>query len=367
MKFFKRLGSLSFGSVSLRMLSSSRSGVILEGDSVSTTVTRPENVPVLSLTELGRGGSSAKRIAPDSARVVSVRSGSDRLDSTRLRISAEIVYGPVPVEPPQVQAQINLDDYLDTEPEVELVIENSKYNYSPFTPFDYSKSQSPESPDNSHWQPRYDNMIFFDPKENRDSPRNQTDHRRKKFLTVISANSISPHASPSTSPQKNQDPSRNEIDDTYKQSLNKMKNILEEIEKVGYSKVEILEACNYAKEFKGIMYGEDGVISKLKTNHPKSSENQIREKFEKLKLISSLFQQKCKDNQIYSGRDENSLRSQYKFADGKNNRPGLRLTYIPQEALEMFKNHDGNAVELSSTPAVAIINTSPRPATPRLI
>jgi hypothetical protein len=210
-------------------------------------------------------------------------------------------------------------------------------------------------------------MIFFDPKENSDSPRDQSDHRRKKFLTVISANSISPHASPSTSPHKQTDISNDDIQNTYQQSLIKMKDILLEIEKLEYSKAEIIEACQYAKEFKGIMNGMAGVIGKLKIKNPRLSEDEITDKFERLKLISSLFQQKCKDNQIYSGRDENSLRSQYKFADGKNNRPGLRLTYIPQEALEMFKNHDGNAVELSATPAVAIINTSPRPATPRLI
>jgi hypothetical protein len=244
----------------------------------------------------------------------------------------------------------------------------SNYNHSLLTPFDYPKSQSPESPDNSHWQPRYDNMIFFDPKENSDSPRDLSDHRRKKFLTVILVNSISTPASPSTSPHKQTDISNDDIQNTYQQSLIKMKIILLQIERLGYLKGEIIEACQYARQFKGIMYGADGVISKLKTNYPESPENQIMDKFERLKLISSLFQQKCKDNQIYSGRDENSLKFQYKLsANGINNRPGLRLTYIPDKAFEMFKNHDAtNAVELSATPAVAIIDTSPRRDTSRL-
>jgi hypothetical protein len=117
------------------------------------------------------------------------------------------------------------------------------------------------------------------------------------------------------------------------------------------------------------MNGMTGVIGQLRTRNSGLSEDEIMDKFERLKLISSLFQQKCKDNQIYSGRDENSLKSQYKLsANGINNRPGLRLTYIPQEAFEMFKNHNAtNAVELSARPAAAIIITSPRPATPRLI
>jgi nitrate/nitrite-specific signal transduction histidine kinase len=93
------------------------------------------------------------------------------------------------------------------------------------------------------------------------------------------------------------------------------------------------------------------------------------DKFERLKVISSLFQQKCWKKEIFSGRDENSLKSQYKLsANGINNRPGLRLTYIPQEALEMFEKHiTASAVEVSATPAFAIINTPLRSATPRLI
>jgi hypothetical protein len=283
------------------------------------------------------------------------------LDSTRLcsaRVSAEIVYGPVAAEPSADLARIDPNDSFGAEPQEEPVIEISKYNFSSFIPFDCHKSQSPEIPDNSHWQPRYDNMIFFDPKENSDSPRDQSDHRRKKFLTVISANSISPHASPSTSPHKQTDISNDDIQNTYQQSLIKMKDILLEIEKLEYSKAEIIEACQYAKEFKGIMNGMAGVIGKLKIKNPRLSEDEITDKFERLKLISSLFQQKCKDNKIYSGRDENSLKSQYKLsANGINNRPGLRLTYIPQEAFEMFKNHNATqarAVEFSVKPEASL-------------
>jgi hypothetical protein len=279
-------------------------------------------------------------------------------DRTNPVVCAEFVYGPVAVEPPQVQAQINLDNSFGTEPEVELVIENSKYNYSPFIPFDYHKSQSPENPDNSHWQPRYDNMIFFDPKENSDSPSDQTDYRRKKFLTVISANSISPPASPSPSPHKQTIISNDDIQNNYQKSLNTMKLTLIEIEKMSYPKAEIIEACQYARQFKGIMYGRDGVIKKLKYNYPQLKNEAIELRFEKLKNISSLFQKKCWDNKIYSGRDENSLKSEYKLsAEGKNNRPGLRLTYIPQEALEMFKNHN-------ATQAQAVV-LSVKPDTPR--
>jgi hypothetical protein len=148
----------------------------------------------------------------------------------------------------------------------------------------------------------------------------------------------------------------------------KMKVILIEIENSGYNKEEIIEACQYARQFKGIMNGRDGVIGHLRTKNPGLSEDEITGKFERLMVISSLFQQKCKDDQIFSGRDENSLKSEYKFANGINNRPGLRLTYIPQEALEMFKKHNATqAVEFSATPAFAIINTPLRLATPRLI
>jgi hypothetical protein len=199
-------------------------------------------------------------------------------------------------------------------------------------------------------------MIFFDPKENSDSPRDQSDHRRKKFLTVISANSISPHASPSTSPHKKTDISNDDIKNIYQQSLNKMKVILIEIENSGYNKEEIIEACQYARQFKGIMNGRDGVIGQLRTKNPGLSENEITGKFERLMVISSLFQQKCKDNQIYSGRDENSLKSKYKFANGINNRPGLRLTYIPKEAFEMYKKHiTASAVVVSARPKASRI------------
>ena len=107
-------------------------------------------------------------------------------------------------------------------------------------------------------------MIFFDPKENSDSPRDISDQRRKKFLTVISANSILPHASPSNSPSKQTEISNDDIQNTYQQSLIKMKFILLEIENLKYDKNEIIEACQYARQFKGILSGRDSVIAELK-------------------------------------------------------------------------------------------------------
>jgi hypothetical protein len=118
--------------------------------------------------------------------------------SCDVNLSAEFVFAPRPAEPPADLANNNhhRDISFGSDPDEESVIEISKYNFSLLTPFDCPKSQSPESPDNSHLHPRYEGMIFFDPQENCDSPRDQSDHRRKKFLTVISANSISTPASP---------------------------------------------------------------------------------------------------------------------------------------------------------------------------
>ena len=347
MKFFKRLRSSSFGSVSLRILSSSRSGVIPEGTSPSTAVNfRPNDVPVLPLTELGRGDSSTN---------IAIISSQRNQPVPNPIIVADLGFPPNPFEPPQeVAAQLNFDSSLGEELELEPVIANSKYESSPFIPFDHREIQSRESPDNLVSKPRYNNMIFFDPKENNGLSSDPKDQRRKKFLTVISsANSISPHASPSTSPSKQTDISATVIQNTYQESLNKMKFILLGIENLRYDKNEIIEACQYAQQFKGILSGRDSVIAKLKKDST-LNDKEIIAKFERLKTISLFFQQKCSENNIFSGRDENSLKSQYKFANGNNNRPGLRLAYIPDEAFEMYKQHStATAVELSATPAAA--------------
>ena len=348
MKFFKRLRSSSFGSVSLRILSSSRSGVIPEGTSPSTAVNfRPNDVPVLPLTELGRGDSSTN---------IAIISSQRNQPVPNPIIVADLGFPPNPFEPPQeVAAQLNFDSSLGEELELEPVIANSKYESSPFIPFDHREIQSRESPDNLVSKPRYNNMIFFDPKENNGLSSDPKDQRRKKFLTVISsANSISPHASPSNSPRKQTDISATVIQNTYQQSLKKMKDILLEIEKYGYKKNEIIEAYQYARQFKGIMKGRDGVIRELKRKNSELFIDEIEAKFERLKEISFRFQQECFKKEIYSGRDENSLKSQYKFADGKNKRPGLRLAYIPDEAFEMYKRHnEAAAVIFSARPDAA--------------
>ena len=327
---------------------------------------RPDGIPPLFIPPTNQNStgditSSPRRDTAVSARVGSAGLVSARADSARL-VSAALGFR-MPVEPVQdVASIVNPNNSLDKEPEEGPVIENSKYNYSPFIPFDHSECQSPESPDNLVSKPRYNSMIFFDPKENSDSLSDARDQRRKKFLTVISsASSISPHASPSTSPGKQTEISNDDIQNTYQQSLIKMKFILLEIENLKYDKNEIIEACQYARQFKGIMNGRDGVIGKLRIKYSESRDNEIEAKFERLKEISFLFQQKCSENNIFSGRDENSLKSQYKFANGKNNRPGLRLAYIPDEAFEMYKSHiEATAVELSARPAAPIISSSPR-------
>lgn len=323
---------------------------------------RPDGIPPLFIPPTNQNStgditSSPRRDTAVSARVGSAGLVSARADSARL-VSAVLGFR-TPFEP--VQGVASIDNSLDTEPEEGPVIENSKYNYSPFIPFDHRESQSRESPDNLVSKPRYNNMIFFDPEENSDSPRGTGDQRRKKFLTVISANSILPHASPSTSPSKQTEIPATVIQNTYQQSLKKMKDILLGIENLRYDKNEIIEACQYARQFKGIMNGRDGVIRELKRKNSELVKDEIEAKFERLKTISFLFQQKCSENNIFSGRDENSLKSQYKFANGKNNRPGLRLTYITDEVLKMYERHnEATAVELSARPAAPIISSSPR-------
>lgn len=308
---------------------------------------RPNDVPVLPLTELGRGGDPSA--SNTSQRIQSV--------ATRPIIVADLGFPPNLVEPDQALAWIVPDDSLYEKSKLNPVIEISKYHHSQFYPFDHLKSQSPETADNSNLQPRYNNMIFFDPKENIDPPRDQADQRRKKFLTVISANSILPRASPSPSPSKQTEISETAIQNTYQQSLIKMKDILIEIENLRYDKNEIIEACQYARQFKGIANGRDGVIAELQKDSA-LCEDEIKAKFERLKTISFLFQQKCFQKDIFSGRDENSLKSEFKFANGTNNRPGLRLTYIPDKAFEMYKRHNAAvAVELSATPAAARMST----------
>ena len=318
---------------------------------------RPDGIPPLFIPPTNQNStgditSSPRRDTAVSARVGSAGLVSARADSARL-VSAVLGFR-TPFEPAQVPAQIHPDDSLDEEPKIEPVIANLKYESSPFIPFDHREIQSRESPDNLVSKPRYNDMIFFDPKENSDSPRGSGDQRRKKFLTVISANSILPHASPSTSPGKQTEISDDDIQNTYQESLKKMKEILLQIQELEYSKEEIIEACQYARQFKGIMNGRDGVIGELKNKYPKLGDDKIDKKFERLKIISSVFQQECFKKDIFSGRDENSLKSQYKFANSKNNRPGLRLAYIPDEAFEMYKRHnEAAAVELSATPAAA--------------
>ena len=334
-------GSISFLELFRRSFSSRSRGINPEGDNRNSST--PPVIPALSLNEL-EGGSGANY----TERSLSM--------SQRARpiIVADLGFPPNPSEPAQFPAMIDLENSLDEELKLDPVIANSKYESSPFIPFDHREIQSRESPDNSHPQPRYDSMIFFDPEENTKSSSDPKDQRRKKFLTVISANSISPHASPSTSPSNQTDISATVIQNTYRESLIKMKFILLEIENLRYDKNEIIEACQYARQFKGIMNGRDGVIGELRNKYSALDENKIKEKFERLKTISSLFQQKCFKKDIFSGRDENSLKSQYKFANGKNNRPGLRLAYIPDEALEMYERHnEAAAVELSARPVAA--------------
>ena len=350
MQLLESLRSLSFSVLSRRLFSSSRR-VNPGGISPSTAGNgRPINVSSLLLNEL-EGGSGANY----TERSLSM--------SQRARpiIVADLGFPPNRVEPAPVPAKIDPNDSLDEEIKLDPVIANSKYESSLFIPFDHREIQSRESPDNLVSKPTYNNMIFFDPKENSDSLSDARDQRRKKFLTVISsASSISPHASPSTSPGKQTEISNDDIQNTYQQSLKKMKEILLKIQNLEYSKEEIIEACQYEQKFKGIMNGRDGVIEELRKNSA-LDDYKIKAKFERLKTISFLFQQKCSENNIFSGRDENSLKSQYKFANGKNNRPGLRLTYITDEVLKMYERHnEATAVELSARPAAPIISSSPR-------
>ncbi len=319
--------SLSYSEL-FKRLSSSRRRVIPSNDfSISTKI-----VPVLQLNRLE---------VPATSFSADIAIPSER----NAAVLAEFVYGP----PINVSNSANKSSNIANYSSIKLSFEHSLHY-----PFDHFKSQSPETADNSDLQPRYNNMIFFDPKENIDPPRDQADQRRKKFLTVISTNSISPPASPSPSPSTQTDISATVIQNTYQQSLNKMKDILLEIEKLQYSKAEITEACQYARQFKGIMNGRDGVIGELRNKYSALDENKIEAKFERLKTISLLFQQKCFDKDIFSGRDENSLKSEFKFANGKNNRPGLRLTYIPDAAFKMYEIHSEiRAVVVSVAPAAA--------------
>ena len=325
--------SLSYSELFKRLFSSRRRVNPSNDSPISTEI-----VPVLQLNRLE---------VPATSFSADIAIPSER----NAAVLAEFVYGP----PINVSNSANKSSNIANYSSIKLSFEHSLHY-----PFDHFKSQSPETADNSDLQPRYNNMIFFDPKENIDPPRDQADQRRKKFLTVISANSISPRALPSPSPGKQSVISDDDIHNTYQQSLIKMKDILIEIEKLQYSKAEITEACQYAREFKGIMNGRDGVIGELRNKYSELDEDKIEAKFERLKTISLLFQQKCFKKDIFSGRDENSLKSQYKFADGKNKRPGLRLTYIPNEAFEMYKQHStARAVEFSAAPAAAKMG-SPR-------
>ena len=345
--------SLSFSALFKRLSSSSRR-VNPEGIPPLTSVNgRPNNVSPLQLTEL-IVSPSANNTQRSQSSQINQSSQRNQPDPNPI-VVADLGFSPNPDELNLELAHLNTGSPLNNESKREPVTKKSEYESSPFIPFDHRESQSTKSPDNLHSQPRYNDMIFFDPEENSDSLSDIRDQRRKKFLTVISsANSILPHASPSTSPGKQTEISNDDIQNTYQQSLIKMKVILIEIENSGYSKNEIIEACQYARQFKGIMNGRDGVIGELRNKYSALDENKIKEKFEKLKTISFLFQQECFKKDIFSGRDENSLKSQYKFANGKNNRPGLRLAYIPDEAFEMYKRHnEAAAVELSARPVAA--------------
>ncbi len=158
---------------------------------------------------------------------------------------------------------------------------------------------------------RYADWVFIDPVyENRFS--NQIDTNRKlKFLV------------------RKDSKQGNGI--VFIKSNQIMRKILKDLSK--QHSVEVIKlAIKYAREFKGIGNKKAEIQKKIKDENPSFSDEEINKKFNIYKKISAIFQTKCKEADILSGRDEDSLKIQFKIGPNRiNNRPGLRLRFIPDD------------------------------------